>query len=384
MRQITRNMNKKVTVLGAGLVGKAIAIDLAKSGFEVSVLDNNNQRLLSLKNIDNISTLSCDILNIDDLVKGIGDADIVAGALPGALGFQTLKSVIDMGKNIVDISFCPENYMELDNLAKEKGVTAIVDMGVAPGMCNAILGFTASKHNVLSYKCIVGGLPVKREWPFEYKASWSPRDVIEEYTRPARLKENDTIISKPAMSDMQLVNLDPVGTLEEWNSDGLRSLLYTMPDISHMVEKTLRYPGSMEFMKMLQHTGFFSEKPVKAGDTIIKPVDLSAALLLPQWKLEEGEDEFTIMKVSMEIEKNGSNHLIEYTLFDRYDAETNTSSMARTTGYSCTAAIKLVLEDTYANAGINPPELVGAHPQCLEGLLNHLRERNVMYTKSEI
>ncbi len=42
--------------------------------------------------------------------------------------------------NVIDIAFFPENSLELDELAKENNVTAIVDCGVAPGMDNIILG----------------------------------------------------------------------------------------------------------------------------------------------------------------------------------------------------------------------------------------------------
>jgi lysine 6-dehydrogenase len=253
---------KNIVVLGAGLVGSAIAIDLKKSGFNVTACDKDPVLLNKLSNENGISTQEHNLADPANIASAIQESDLVIGALPGSLGFQALKSVIESKKDVVDISFCSEDYFQLDALAKRNNVTAIVDFGVAPGMCNAILGYEDTHMQVESYKCIVGGLPVKRTWPFEYKASWSPRDVIEEYTRPARLKENGKVVIKPALSEMELVDFKEVGTLEEWNSDGLRSLLATMPHIPNMVEKTLRYPGSMEFMKMLRYAGFFSEKEI--------------------------------------------------------------------------------------------------------------------------
>ena len=36
------------------------------------------------------------------------------------MGFDTLKTVINCGKNVADISFFPEDVLQLDKLAREK------------------------------------------------------------------------------------------------------------------------------------------------------------------------------------------------------------------------------------------------------------------------
>ena len=77
-----------------------------------------------------------------------------------------------------------------------------------------------------SFECVVGGLPKIRTLPFEYKAPFSPIDVIEEYTRPARFIENGHIVIKPALSDAELIDFEKTGTLESFNTDGLRSILF--------------------------------------------------------------------------------------------------------------------------------------------------------------
>src|SRR5690606_28022112 len=99
---------------------------------------------------------------------------------------------------------------------------------------------------------MVGGLPVERSWPWEYRAPFSPSDVIEEYLRPARLRIAGRTVEREALSEIELVDLPGVGTLEAFNTDGLRSLLETL-DFEDMVEKTLRYPGYAEKMRVLRH-----------------------------------------------------------------------------------------------------------------------------------
>ncbi len=361
---------KKISVLGAGMVGSAIAIDLSKD-HEVTLCDISEERLRKISEGTNIKTRQTDLSDKKQLRDAVAGADIAAGAVPGFMGFQTLKTIIEEGKNVVDISFFDEDPFKLDELAKQNGITAVVDCGVAPGLSNLILGYHNAKMKVDSFECYVGGLPVERKWPFEYKAPFSPPDVIEEYTRPARIKENGKVITRPALSDPELIETE-AGTLEAFNTDGLRSLLTTIK-IPDMKEKTLRYPGHIELMRVLRETGFFSKDEVEIGGKMIRPLDLSSKLLFPIWKLEEGEEEFTYLKVIVK----GEGREIEYSLLDKYDKATHTTSMARTTGYTCTAAVNLVLNGSYERKGISPPEYIGSEGNCFDEILKYLSERNI-------
>ncbi|MCK5103933.1 MAG: saccharopine dehydrogenase NADP-binding domain-containing protein, partial [Cyclobacteriaceae bacterium] len=178
-----------VIVLGAGMVGGAIAIDMAKS-HNVTLTDLSQNVLDRVKQkCDSLNTQQVDVTNKEALQRIIKQHDLVICAVPGFLGFETLKSIIEAEMNVVDISFFPENSLELDDLAKEKNITAIVDCGVAPGMDNLILGYYNGKMKITDFTCLVGGLPKIKKWPFCYKAPFSPVDVIEEYTRPARYVE---------------------------------------------------------------------------------------------------------------------------------------------------------------------------------------------------
>ncbi|HSD64223.1 MAG TPA: saccharopine dehydrogenase C-terminal domain-containing protein, partial [Ignavibacteriaceae bacterium] len=309
----------KITVLGAGMVGSAIAEDLSKK-YEVTVCDINEERLKELKSLIPVKIKKADISDKDQLVNTIRDSDLVVGAVPGFMGFECLKAIIESGKNVVDISFFDEDPFELDRLALENNVTAIVDCGVAPGLSNIILGYHSERMKVNSFECYVGGLPFERKPPYEYKAPFSPIDVIEEYTRPARIMVNGKVVTKEALSEPELINTE-AGTLEAFNTDGLRSLLKTMK-IPDMKEKTLRYPGHIQLMRALRATGFFDKEEIDIKGKTIRPVDLTSKLLFPLWKLERNEPEFTILKIRI----NGEGKEIEYSLFDKYDEATKTSS----------------------------------------------------------
>jgi lysine 6-dehydrogenase len=374
-------MQKKIIVLGAGLVGKAIAIDLAKK-YDVTSVDLQDEALEEVKR-KGIKTAKADFSNAEQISKLIASYDLVVGAVPGFLGFQTVKTVIEAGKNMVDISFFPEDAFLLDDLAKKHNVTVVMDCGVAPGMSNIILGYHHQKMKIQNYECLVGGLPVVREWPYEYKAVFSPIDVIEEYIRPARYVQNGAVVVKEALSDPELIHFEGVGTLESWNSDGLRSLIKTIQGVPNMIEKTLRYPGCIEYLRVLRESGFFSYEEVEVRGVKVRPIDVTAKLLFPKWKLKPGEQEFTVMRVTVEGEESGKQQKYIYTVLDRTDAVTQTLSMARTTGYTCTAAVDLVLNRDYTRKGISPPEFLGEEEKNFHAVLNHLKERGVIYNVSK-
>ncbi|MBI9071775.1 MAG: saccharopine dehydrogenase NADP-binding domain-containing protein [Melioribacteraceae bacterium] len=373
----------KIVVLGAGLVGSPMAIDLAKDeNFDVLVADKNASALKKLEQNYGIKTIKKDLRSENNVSEIISDADYVINAVPGFMGYETLQTIIKNGKDVVDISFFAEDPFQLDKLAKEKGVIAIMDCGVAPGMSNILTGYV---HNILDKTELaltyVGGLPEKREWPYEYKAVFSPIDVIEEYTRPARIVENGELVIRPALSEPELLNFPQIGTLEAFNSDGLRSLAKTI-DCPNMKEKTLRYMGHIDKMKVLRDTGFFSYDEIEVNGKMIKPIDLTTRLLFPKWKLEEGEVDITVMQIIVEGIKAGKKLRYVYDLYDKYNEKSKIHSMARTTGYTATMAVRMLAKGLYKDVGLSVPEYIGKYPNCVEFLLSGLRERGVVYKET--
>lgn len=373
----------KIIVLGAGMVGSAMAIDLAKQ-HRVSLTDINPEALQKAgQKCRDLNTKVLDVTNRQELQEEIRSHDLVINAVPGFLGFETLRTIIEADMNVIDIAFFPENSLELDELAKKHQVTAIVDCGVAPGMDNVILGYYNEIMKLTDFECLVGGLPKTKKWPFCYKAPFSPIDVIEEYTRPARYVENGKEIVRDPLTDCEYVEFDGVGTLEAFNSDGLRSIIYTMPHIPNMKEKTLRYPGHVEYVKVLKESGFFDSQLIDVGGKNVSPLEFTCKILFNEWKLEEKEEELTVMRVRLKGENSqGEIEEVVYSLHDEYSAETQTSSMARTTGYTATAAANLFLDGLFTEKGVFPPELVGKHKPCFDYFLRYLKERNIHYIKN--
>jgi len=370
----------KIIVLGAGLVGRPMAIDLARDkNLQVTVADLNKKNLDLFPEEFQIKKIQKDFSNPAEVIKLVKGYDLVLSAVPGFMGFKTLEAIISAGKNVVDIAFFPEDPFQLDDLAKKKNVTAIIDCGVAPGMSNILIGHIDNildkTKSVLIY---VGGLPEIRNLPYEYKAVFSPIDVIEEYTRPARYIENGNLVTRPALSDPEFINFPGLGTLEAFNSDGLRTLATTLK-APNMKEKTLRYPGHIEKILLLRETGFFSNQEIEVQGIKIKPIDFTAKLLFPLWELKTGETDFTVMKVVVEGERNNKELRYVYDLLDRFDEKTNVHSMARTTGYTATMVVRTLAEKLFDRKGICPPEYIGKQSGCLDFILKGLKERNITY-----
>jgi saccharopine dehydrogenase-like NADP-dependent oxidoreductase len=375
-------MKQKILVLGAGLVGSPIALDLAKDeNFVVSLADISKSNLGKVTD-ERIHKIQLDITKKEELKALVADNDLVVNAVPGFMGFATLKNCIEEGKDVVDIAFYPEDVFDLKDLAIEKGVRVIADMGVAPGMSNLLVGYVASKLDcVKNVEIYVGGLPKVRVKPWEYKAVFSPTDVIEEYTRPARLVENGKIVTRPALTEIELMDFEGIGTLESFNSDGLRSLMFTVK-AENMKEKTLRYPGYAEKIKLLAENGFFEPQKVEVEGRLVSPLELTSKLLFDKWKLGDDEVDLTVMKILVEGKKGNKNLRYTYDLYDEKDCVSGIHSMARTTGYSATMAARLLLNDFYREKGITVPEMLGKNENNVMFMLSGLKDRNVNYIET--
>ena len=361
---------KNIYQIGSGMIGSAMAIDLSKNhNLFLADYDLNALKTIQSKN-SNIQISQLDVTDSKALSEWIAPADIVLLAVPGFLGYKALETIINSGKNVVDISFSPENILDLNPLAVEKGVTVIVDAGVAPGIPNYLLGYWDAQLNIESFEYYVGGLPKHPQPPFNYKAPFSPIDVIEEYTRPARMLVDHEIITQPALSDIERMKFEDAGTLEAFNTDGLRSLLSTMNHIPNLKEKTLRYPGHAELMLEYHNKGLFNDKNI----------DETSKKLFEAWKLDENEIEFTVLDIIIK----GDMKIITYHLYDEFNLESRTSSMARTTGYTATASINLILESLWNDYGVFPPEMVGVKPECIQFILQYLSQRDVVISEKTL
>ena len=374
----------KAVQIGAGLVGSIIAADMSRS-FDVTVVDLNEKALSTIReDHPKITTAVCSCTDPVCLSPLIRDADVVTAGVPGKFGRKMMETVIRAGKNMADISFMPEDFEELDGLAKEYGVTAVPDIGVAPGMSNFLVGRGAALLDEVEDAVIyVGGIPHKPVPPFNYQITWSAADVIEEYTRPARYVKDHSPVVCEAMGELYEKEFPKAGLLETFITDGLRSLIKNIK-AKNMEERTMRWPGHVAQMRLLREMGLFDEEKRDLGGVEVVPRDIACDLLFPMWKMEpeKGDRDLTIMQV--EVSGYKGRDLVTYTwdLWDIFDEKTWKNSMGRCTGFSCSIFAQAIVKGLIKEKGVIAPEKLAASDELYNFVMAEQRSHGIDYKES--
>lgn len=370
----------KIIVLGCGKIGSVIARDLAESmeGAKVVAADIDQRRAEEVaSSIKNATGVTVDATDYTGLVETLKGFNLAIGALPGDYGYQALKAAVEAGVSMVDVSFTPENPLELDKAAKEACITIIPDCGVAPGLSNMLVGYASAKLNrVREAHILVGGLPEHPVPPLGYTITWSAEGLIDEYMRDARIVEGGRLVVVPALSGLEEIDFPGVGKLEAFYTDGLRTLPYTIPGAESMWEKTLRYPGHVEKIRLLKDLGFFSDEAVPVGGVQVSPRLLTARLLERSLKRPNIGD-ILAMTVEVAGERGGKETLFRYYLLDRYDRAKNVTAMARTTAYTASIVARKVAQGVIKEKGVIPPERLGMDETLFKGILSELGGRGL-------
>ena len=196
----------------------------------------------------------------------------------------------------MDISFFAEDPFSLNDKAVAAGVTAIVDCGVAPGLSNLLIGrVVAQLDRVEACLIYVGGLPEVRQWPYEYKAVLLPdrRDRGVHQAGALRRERFHGHAARPVGPGADRLSR---ASAPSKPSTPTGCVPWPRPSTPPLKEKTLRYPGHIEKMAVLRETGFFGTEP-RSWSTAshVRPIDLTAALLFPKWKMEPEDVDITVL-----------------------------------------------------------------------------------------
>jgi saccharopine dehydrogenase-like NADP-dependent oxidoreductase len=149
-----------------------------------------------------------------------------------------------------------------------------------------------------------------------------------------------------------------------------------------MVEKTLRYPGHADAMRGLRESGFFQSRSIEADGASVSPRAVTERLLSGAWKLREGEEEFTYLRVSVVgQDASGAAKTCAFELLDR-PGPGGATSMARTTGFPCSVAAAMLARGQYRDPGVRPLELVAANPGASLQFLEGLRARGLVFQET--
>ncbi len=372
----------KIIVLGCGNIGSVVAKDLAESlpSAEIVVADIGKARAeeaaarIAQKNV---AYMQADASKHSELVTTVEKFDLVVGALPGFMGFRACKASIEAKVDMVDVSFMPENITTLHKDALKANVCVIPDCGMSPGLGNILVGHAVSQlDEVESVHILNGGLPEKPLPPLDYIITWSAKDLIELCTRKPNIVQDGNKIQVAATSGLEEIVFPNVGKLQAFYTDGLRTLLHTVKVTRDMWEKSLRYPGHIEKMNLLEALGFFDEKLVEIGDVKVSPRSLTEKLL--EMKLKKpGTPDIVAMLVEVVGVSDAGRIRLRYQMLDRYDKKRHVTAMARTTAYTTSVVAQLVAKKVIEERGIMPPEKIGMNDKLYAKFMNMMRQRGV-------
>jgi len=378
----------KVLVVGCGNIGSVAAKDLAESmrSIKVVVADKNEAKAKDVAEKirkDNVSWIQLDVTNHNKLVDALENFDLAMGFLPGKLGYHLLKACIDARKDLVDVSYMPEKPPELNDEAVKANVTIIPDCGLAPGISNILVGHAVAKiDKVQAVHVMVGGLPEKPVPPLGYVITWSPENLVDEYVRKVTIVKEERKVEVEALSGLEEVNFPNFGKLEAFYTDGLRTLLHTITDVYDMWEKTLRYLGHAEKIKLLKALGFFEEEKIAVEGVGVSPRKLTVKLFERKLWRPEVKD-VVVLKVEVSGVKNGRETRYVYHLLERYDEKRGVTAMARTTAYPASIMAQFMLKKTITEKGVIPPEKIGMNNELFHLFLGKLDKRGIRITERE-
>ena len=352
----------KILVLGGGAQGAVIAGDLAASLPEASITVADIRRP-ALPARPNLAWIEADCSDPEVVARHLHASDLGVGALPSRLGFAAMRAAIAAGTHLVDVSFSAEDPLALDAEARAAGVTIAPDCGLAPGLSNLLLGQAVrARGTPRAATIMVGGVAEDRTRPYGYVVTWSLDDLMEEYTRPARIVEEGREVSVPVFSGLEQVQVDGVGEMEAFFSDGLRTLIHTLPGVASMGEKTLRWPGHAEAVAPLMRAGTLREE-LRTRCTSDPPRDLVALVVRAEW------------------DTPGNPGGEEITMVDRYDPARGLTAMSRTTAFTTSVVAQLAAAGGLGPAGVRPLERVAEDERAFRFVVDAMAQRGVRFSR---
>jgi lysine 6-dehydrogenase len=377
----------KITVLGAGMMGRAVAFDLEKySNFsKITVADKDEQTLQSAKFFLKGKKLDFSIINVNDskdVKKHFQHADVAISAVPYRFNYELTKIAVETKTHFLDLggnNDIVNKQRSLSSEAKKNSVTIIPDCGLAPGMASVITRDIVEEMDSVEYvKLRVGGLPLHPKPPLNYQIVFSPYGLINEYVEDAIVLDHGEIIEKQSMTELETIKFPkPFDEMEAFlTSGGCSTLPYTYKNkIGYLDYKTIRYPGHCKKFKTLLDLGFADETKVPVGDMQVAPRDMLASLLLQ--RLPINEKDVVLIKVLSRGLKNGKNLSLGYTIIDYYDEKNGITAMMRTTAYPISITAQMIERNVIKKRGVFcSEEIVPPKP-----FFEELKKRNIIINK---
>ncbi len=373
----------KALVIGAGMMGSAMAYDLARStGVEKVVLADINEdhaRRSAAAIGNNVEAEKLDINYYDDVVELMKGVNVACGATSYNHNVLLTRAAIEAGVHFCDLGGnmdVVDRQLSMDANARAANVLILPNCGLAPGMACVIAAGAAKKFSAVEEIHIrVGGLPQKPQPPLNYQLVFSAEGLINEYLESAEVIRNGEFSRVESMVDLEELEFPaPFGKMEAFNTSGGTSTLTRMfkGRVRELDYKTIRYRGHCEKFKTLLDLGFASSEAVQVGANVFTAREYFEHLL--RKKLPANGPDVVLTRVTVIGTLNGSKTILAYEMIDRYDSSAKMTSMMRTTAFPTSIIAQMVVNGTVTARGVQPPE------QCvpLDPFIAELKKRDII------
>ncbi len=378
----------KFLVLGSGMMGSALAFDLARSKGVTGITLADYDLTAARKTAERIGSplvkpVALDVEYQDNVVALMAGHDCAIGAVSYRFNYGLSLAAIETGIHFCDLGGNDDvvhRQRSLDHKAREKGIAIVPNCGLAPGMANVLAARGVELFDsVDSISLRVGGLPQEPKPPFNYQLVFSVEGLVNEYSGFSVTLRDSRIVQQETLTEVEAIDFPPpFGTLEAFHTSGGSSLLPEMFEgrVRHLDYKTIRYQGHCERFKTLLDLGFASSEPVVVGSNVLTSREMFFELL--KRKLAGDGPDVVLLRVKVSGLRDGKEMSLQFNLIDFFDKNDNITAMMRTTSYPTSVVAQMLSNGTISARGVMTPE------QCvpLQPFLTELRARSIAVTET--
>ncbi|HSI71957.1 MAG TPA: saccharopine dehydrogenase C-terminal domain-containing protein [Fimbriimonas sp.] len=341
-------MNKTFVILGAGMQGTAAAYDLAKFAEPEAVIladarleqaESSASRVNNLTGKHLCKAVQLDALDLGQLQAVIKGANVVLSCLPYWMHIRLAPTIIGAGVHMCDLGGNTDltlKTLDLDDLAKDLGVSVVPDTGLAPGLVNSIGSYlldTLEEADTIRLYC--GVLPQNPKPPFNYKLTFNIEGLVAEYDEQAVALRDGEIALIDTLEELEELDVEGLGRMEAFTTSGGTSTApYTFQGrVKNYEYKTIRFPGHCEKMHLYKDFGFWSEEPRLVDGVAVIPRKIFLDLFNEALKKFEDLDQCIVRGVGLGV-KDGRRVRMQVDIHDKQCEKTGFTSMERLTGFS--------------------------------------------------
>jgi saccharopine dehydrogenase-like NADP-dependent oxidoreductase len=356
----------KITVLGAGAMGSAVAYDLCRREevLRVQVCEARPGVLRAFRTwLDDpkVRTYEADARDVQSLEPILAGSACVVSCVGPDHNPRLAALALDVGAHFVDLGDPEPVADQLDALAEQAEARqrwVVPNGGLAPGLVNVLCMRALERFDrPTAARVRVGDVPTEPTEPFCYRLAHSAEKLIEDYTQPVAVLRDGRLEYVEPLSGIETVHVDGFGAFEAFHAaGGLPALARALEGrLDRFDVKTLRYPGHASQWRFLLDLGLADKQSLDVR-THLTYRDVLVRRL--RQRLGGAYKDAVLVRVEAEGEAGGEARRLVYELVDRFDEASGLSAMQRCTAFPAAAVACLLATKQVPGGGVAPPEQV--------------------------